>query len=299
MAGVLREIAPGITRAAVLRDAALGSGTSQLAVIHAVAPSLRVEVSPVNVRDAGEIERAVMAFAHSPNGGLIATGGGATTLHRNLIIALAARHKLPAVYFERAFVAAGGLISYGSNYVDQYRQAAGYVDRILRGEKPADLPVQAPTKYELVINPSASVPCVSSMLDDPPGGAKTRLYAARPGDVACCLPNRGGSAAGDLRYDRFLRRFRGHRRMGRASSRFPAAVLRVPPWQSVCALAARPGEPHRSGSIRRLLQPLPGTEIREVGPDCRHPGGGAGWGPERSPQLSCRYCYAIGEARLR
>ena len=149
---LLKEFAPGITRAAVLRDAALGSGTSQLAVIQAVAPSLRVEVSPVNVRDAGEIERAVAAFARSPNGGLIATGGGATTLHRQLIIALAARHKLPAVYYERAFVAAGGLISYGSNFVDQYRQAAQYVDRILKGEKPADLPVQAPTKYELVIN---------------------------------------------------------------------------------------------------------------------------------------------------
>jgi ABC-type uncharacterized transport system substrate-binding protein len=146
---LLKEIAPDITRAAVLR---LGSGTSQLAVIQAVAPSLRVEVSPVNVRDAGEIERAVTAFARSPNGGLITTGGGATTLLRNLIIALAARHKLPAVYFERAFVAAGGLVSYGSNSVDQYRQAAGYVDRILKGEKPADLPVQAPSKYELIIN---------------------------------------------------------------------------------------------------------------------------------------------------
>jgi ABC-type uncharacterized transport system substrate-binding protein len=149
---LLKEIAPDITRAAVLRNAALGSGTSQLAVIQAVAPSLRVEVSPVNVRDAGEIERAVTAFARSPNGGLITTGGGATTLLRNLIIALAARHKLPAVYFERAFVAAGGLVSYGSNSVDQYRQAAGYVDRILKGEKPADLPVQAPSKYELIIN---------------------------------------------------------------------------------------------------------------------------------------------------
>jgi putative tryptophan/tyrosine transport system substrate-binding protein len=149
---LLKQIAPGVTRAAVLRDPAIGTGTIQFAVIQAVAPSLGVEVNPVNMRDAGEIERAVAAFTRSPNGGLIVTAAGAAALHRNLIITLAARHKLPAVYFERTFVAAGGLISYGSNYVDQYRQAAGYVDRILKGEKPADLPVQAPTKYELVIN---------------------------------------------------------------------------------------------------------------------------------------------------
>jgi putative ABC transport system substrate-binding protein len=117
-----------------------------------VAPSLRIEVNPVNVRDAGEIERAVAAFARSPNSGLVVTAGGATALHRALIIALAARHKLPAVYPERSFVAAGGLISYGPDYIDQYRRAAGYVDRILKGEKPADLPVQAPTKYETVLN---------------------------------------------------------------------------------------------------------------------------------------------------
>ena len=125
---------------------------ASLRAIQAVAPSLRVEVNPVNMRDAGEIERAVAAFARSPNGGLIVTAGAAATLHRDLIITLAARHKLPAVYYERFFVAAGGLISYGPDYVDQYRRAAGYVDRILKGEKPADLPVQAPTKYELVIN---------------------------------------------------------------------------------------------------------------------------------------------------
>ena len=111
-----------------------------------------MEVNPINMRDAGEIERAVAAFARSPNGGLIVTGTLAATLHRNLIIALAARHKLPAIYYERFYVAAGGLVSYGPDYVDQYRRAAAYVDRILRGEKPADLPVQAPTKYELVIN---------------------------------------------------------------------------------------------------------------------------------------------------
>ena len=149
---VLKEIAPGVTRAAVIRDPALASGPGQFAAIQSIAPSLGVEVSPVNVRDAGEIERAITAFAHSPNGGLIVTGSALVGLHRHLIIALAARHKLPAVYVERTYVAAGGLVSYGSDFLDQYRRAAGYVDRILKGEKPADLPVQAPTKYELVIN---------------------------------------------------------------------------------------------------------------------------------------------------
>ena len=149
---VLKEIAPGVTRAAVIRDPALASGPGQFAAIQSIAPSLGVEVSPVNVRDAGEIERAITAFAHSPNGGLIVTGSALVGLHRHLIIALAARHRLPAVYIERFFVTAGGLISYGPDFLDQFRRAAGYVDRILKGEKPADLPVQAPTKYELVIN---------------------------------------------------------------------------------------------------------------------------------------------------
>ena len=149
---LLKQIAPSVTRVAVLRDAAVTSGTGQFGVIQAAAPSLRVEVRPINMRDAGEIERAVAAFARSSNGGLIVTGSGLAQVHRNLIITLAARHKLPAVYFERFFVAAGGLISYGPDFVDQYRRAAGYVDRILRGEKPADLPVQAPTKLQLAIN---------------------------------------------------------------------------------------------------------------------------------------------------
>ena len=149
---LLKQIAPRITRAAILRDTVFGSGTAQFAVIQAVAPSLRVEVYPVNVRDAGEIERAVAAFAQAPDGGLVVTAGGSPAVHRDLIVALAARYKLPAVYFERSFVAAGGLISYGANLVDQYRQAAGYVDRILKGEKPADLPVQEPTRYETVLN---------------------------------------------------------------------------------------------------------------------------------------------------
>jgi len=149
---LLKEIAPGVTRAAVLRDPANPSGTGQFGAIQSVAPSLGVEVSPVNVRDAAEIEHAVAAFARAPNGGLIVTGSGLAVVHRDLIITLAARHKLPAVYFQRLFVAGRGLISYGADFIDQYRLAAGYVDRILKGEKPADLPVQAPTKYELVIN---------------------------------------------------------------------------------------------------------------------------------------------------
>jgi ABC-type uncharacterized transport system substrate-binding protein len=149
---VLKEIAPGVMRAAVLRDPTQGSGTSQFAVLQAVAPSLRVEVNPVNMNDAGNIERDVTAFARSLNGGLIITSSGAAIRYRDLIITLAARHKLPAVYWERLFTAGGGLISYGADLIDNYRRAAGYVDRILKGEKPADLPVQAPTKYETVIN---------------------------------------------------------------------------------------------------------------------------------------------------
>jgi ABC-type uncharacterized transport system substrate-binding protein len=148
----LKEIAPGVTRTAVIRDPAITAGIGQWGALQAVAPSLGVEVSPVNVRDPGEIERAIAAFARASNSGLIVTGSALAIIHRNLIVTLAARHKLPAVYFERSFVTGGGLISYGPDIVDQYRRAAGYVDRILKGEKPADLPVQAPTKYELVIN---------------------------------------------------------------------------------------------------------------------------------------------------
>ena len=150
---LLKQVAPEVTRAAVLRDPTMGTGTSQFAVIQAVAPALRVEVSPVNARgEAGEIERAIAAFARSPNGGLIGTASSTTQAHRKLIIMLAARHKLPAVYYERSYAADGGLISYGFSVIEQYRKAAGYVDRILRGEKPADLPVQAPTRYETVVN---------------------------------------------------------------------------------------------------------------------------------------------------
>ena len=149
---LLKQIAPGVTRAAVLRDPAIASGIGQFGAVQAVAPSLRVELSPVDVRDAPEIERAVTAFAGIENGGLVVTASPSSTVHRELIIALAARHKLPAVYFQRFYVASGGLMSYGPDLLDQYGRAAGYVDRILKGEKPADLPVQAPTKYELVVN---------------------------------------------------------------------------------------------------------------------------------------------------
>jgi putative ABC transport system substrate-binding protein len=149
---LLKEIAPRVTRAAVLRDPAIASGIGQFAAVQAVAPSLGVELNPVDVRDAGEIERAITAFARAGNGGLIVTSSALATRHRNLIITLAARHKLPAIYAGRWFVSDGGLLSYGPDYTAQFRQAAGYVDRILKGEKPADLPVQSATKYETVIN---------------------------------------------------------------------------------------------------------------------------------------------------
>jgi putative ABC transport system substrate-binding protein len=150
---LLKEIAPDVTRVAVLRDPTIASGIGQFGAIQSAAPSLRLEASPVNARDAGEIERDIAALARSSNGGVIVTSSPEASRHRDLIVTLAARHRLPAVYASRYFVTDnGGLISYGPDIVDQYRRAAGYVDRILKGEKPADLPVQAPTKYELAIN---------------------------------------------------------------------------------------------------------------------------------------------------
>src|SRR5262245_8947970 len=149
---LLKEIAPSVRRVAVLRDASQGAGTIQFGAIQTAAPSLGMEVSPINMRDAGEIDRTIAAFARSPNGGLIVTAGATAYVHRDLIITLVTRHRLPAIYPVRDFVTSGGLISYATDYVDHYRRAAGYVDRILKGEKPADLPVQAPTKYELIIN---------------------------------------------------------------------------------------------------------------------------------------------------
>jgi putative ABC transport system substrate-binding protein len=153
---LLKEIVPGVTRAAVLRDPAIASGIGQFGAVQIVAPSMGLELSPVDVRDAGEIERAVTAFARGSNGGLIVTGSAMAILHRQSIIALAARHRLPAVYPGRYSVTAGGLISYGPDLIDQFRRAASYVDRILKGSKPADLPVQAPVKFELVINLKAA-----------------------------------------------------------------------------------------------------------------------------------------------
>jgi putative tryptophan/tyrosine transport system substrate-binding protein len=149
---LLKEIAPRVTRVAVLRDVTTASGSGQLGAMQSVAPSLGVELRPIDMRDAGEIERAITAFARSSNGGLIVSGSTRAAVNRDLIVTLAAQHRLPAVYSQRQFVAGGGLIAYGADIIDEYRRAAGYVDRILKGEKPADLPVQAPTKYELVIN---------------------------------------------------------------------------------------------------------------------------------------------------
>jgi putative ABC transport system substrate-binding protein len=149
---MLKEIVPQVTRVAVLRDPAISAGIGQFAAIQSIAPSHGVDLTPMNVRDATEIERAIATFAQTSNGGVIVTGSALAAAHRDLLVALMAQHKLPAIYSDRLFVAAGGLISYGSDNIDQYRAAAGYVDRILKGEKPADLPVQAPTKYEMVIN---------------------------------------------------------------------------------------------------------------------------------------------------
>jgi putative tryptophan/tyrosine transport system substrate-binding protein len=149
---LLKEIAPDATRAAVLWDPATPAGIGQFAVIQSVAPSLKVEVIPVSVGDVPKLDHAVAALARSGNGGMIVPASALAAVHRDLIVTLAARHKLPAVYSQRLFVSGGGLISYGADFIDQYRRAAGYVDRILRGEQPADLPVQAPTRYELVIN---------------------------------------------------------------------------------------------------------------------------------------------------
>jgi putative ABC transport system substrate-binding protein len=149
---LLKEVSPGVKRVGVIRDPTLAVGAGQFGAMQSVAPSLGVELSPLQVRDNTEIERTVTAFARSPEGGIIVTGSALAIAHRNLIVTLAARHKLPAVYFERLFAVDGGLMSYGPIFIEQYRQAAGYVDRILKGEKPADLPVQAPTKYELAIN---------------------------------------------------------------------------------------------------------------------------------------------------
>jgi putative ABC transport system substrate-binding protein len=153
---LLKQIAPGVTRVAVIRDPGISAGTGQFGAIQSVAPSFSVELAPINVREAGEIERAIATFARSSNGGLIVTGSALATFHRDLIISLAARHKLPAVYYRRLLVTSGGLISYGADLVEPHRRAASYVDRILKGEKPADLPVVQSSKFEFVINLSTA-----------------------------------------------------------------------------------------------------------------------------------------------
>jgi putative ABC transport system substrate-binding protein len=152
----LKETVPHLTRVAVLRDSAIAAGPGQFGALQAVAPSFGVELRPLDLHDPSGIEHGIAAFAKGPNDGLIVTGSPSATLHRNLIVTLAVRHKLPAIYYERSFADAGGLISYGPDFIDQCRRAAGYVDRILKGDRPADLPVQAPTKYELVINLKAA-----------------------------------------------------------------------------------------------------------------------------------------------
>ena len=153
---LLKQIAPAVTRVAILRDPTITAGIGQFGAIRTAAAPLGIDVSPVDVRDAGEMERALEAFARSSNGGLILTASSLAVVHRKMIVTLAARYKMPAVYFNRTPVADGGLMSYGPDLIDQYRRAASYVDRILKGEKPADLPVQDPTKYELVINLKAA-----------------------------------------------------------------------------------------------------------------------------------------------
>jgi ABC-type uncharacterized transport system substrate-binding protein len=154
--GLLKEIAPHVTRVAVIRDSTISAGVGQWSAIQTAAPSFGVEVTPINLSSAGELERALLEFARSPNGGLIVTSSGLAISFRDLIVRQAAQQRLPTVYYSRGFVSAGGLISYGSDRIDQFRNAAGYVDRILKGEKPTNLPVQAPTKYELVINLKAA-----------------------------------------------------------------------------------------------------------------------------------------------
>ena len=219
---LLKEVAPNLARAAVIRDPAITAGIGQWGAIHAVAPSIGTEVVPVNVSDAAELQRTMEAFARSPNGGLIVTGSGLAVVRLGLIIELAARHKLPAVYYERSFVTAGGLISYGPDITDQYRQAAGYVDRILRGEKPAELPVQAASKFETVINlKTAKALGLDSAADasrprrrgDRMRAARVHLAARWHGSLFRCLP-RSARAQQSTK----IPAYRHHRRLARSGT---------------------------------------------------------------------------------
>src|SRR5262245_24335232 len=209
---MLKEVAPEVTRVGVLREAG-PSGIGQWAIIQAVAQALGVELSPINLRDPSEIERAVTAFARAPSGGLIAVVSASSQFHRELIVSLAARHQLPVVYPYRFFVTGGGLMSYGPDLINQYRRAASYVDRILKGEKPGDLPVQAATKFELVINLKTAR---ALGLDVPPtllaraANEEARVHDAarrRGGRASAALAARGACAAGDDAADRRLDRW--------------------------------------------------------------------------------------------
>ena len=219
---LLKQIVPGLTRAAILRDAAISSGTGQFGAIQSVAPSLGVELSPINMRDAGELERAVVAFARgglangasTSNGGLIVTGSALSLLHRELIIALAARHKLPAVYYRRYFVTSGGLVSYGYDLADQFRRAAGYVDRILKGEKPADLPVQAADQIRISDQPQ----------DRKSARPRTASLAARP----------------RRRGDRMMKRREFITLLGGAAAAWPLAVRAQQPAMPVIGVLGGP-----------------------------------------------------------
>ena len=241
---LLKQIAPHVTRVAILRDPALAAGTGQFAVIQSVAPSVGVEVSAIGVHDAGEIERKISKFANSPNGGLILTSSAWAVVHQGLIIALAARHKLPAVYYRRAFAINGGLVSYGYDIFAQFSGAAAYVDRILKGEKPADLPVQAPTKYELVINLKTAkalgltIPHLGCVPDQVGGGF--RIVVLGP------LGNRSqlqGKQVAKLLHEPFR---------GRAWNNFRACSRRAVAYPRVEEMEARSGQVLSCSSYGRL-----------------------------------------------
>src|SRR5262245_59273396 len=223
---LLKQIVPSVTRVAVLRDSAIAGGVGQFGAIQGAAPSFGVEVSPVGVRDAGEIERAVAAFARGSNVGLIVLTTGLTLLHRELITSLAARHRLPAVYTDRTFVIGGGLISYGPDRMEHLRLAAGYVDRILKGEKPADLPVQAPTKYELVINLIASSEIRLTNQDGIPRSAlaqvQGRYLIGEPPPLASCSRGLPRPASGGREIPG---RLAANRELSPAMRRFPPVWL--------------------------------------------------------------------------
>jgi ABC transporter substrate binding protein len=258
---MLKEIAPRVTRAAVLRD--LTIGPAQLSAIQAVAPSFGVELSAIGVRDAAEIERTVAEFARSSNAGMIVTASTSAIVHRDLITMLAARHGLPTVYSFRYFLTAGGPISYGANATDQYRRAAGYIDRILKGEKPADLPVQAPTKYELVINlktrrPSDS-PCRIAYSPAPTRSSNDPQAPARPADDARQHAQAGRGSPHRLLPERLLSPSGANRRLGLPRRDLAARVRQAGQVRQVRRQARRCApEPEREAGLARQLGRAPG-----------------------------------------